>query len=631
MKIRLNNLRGENVKGVKKFEMELDGENAVIVAENGVGKTTVYDAFLWLLFGKNSEGKTDFEVRPLDSAKQPIKGLVVVAEAELDVDGRVHIFRKEQHEKVVKGQLRGYETLCWIDEVPKKVGEYQTCIAELIPEDIFKLLTDLSYFTSKLHWSKRREVLLDIAGEIGTPKGFNELLSALNGRSIDQYKQVLAEQKKRYTKEREEINPRIDEIQKGLTEYAGTDTKGIEKARSGFRKDMAKLDEQRSQLFAQEKKRQEAIQLINILESKKIQREAELKSDVGNITNLLDEKAKLESAHAEAKSKAILIQAQLTGKLSEVEQHQRSLSSVRDEYNKAAEAKTDDTCYACGQKLSANKLKAIEQKRKEQLKQIIEKGNQLKEQVDKCKAEIEELTGKFREAGTTVKNAEIAKTNRTAEIDKQIASRETIPPESDKTWRIFDDQIKRTRKEIGEPVSEQLQQIDNKRAEFQNSISQLDKALAHADQIKQSKTRITELEAKEIDLAQKIADVEKQIAEIEEYAASESRLIEEAVNGRFKHVEFKLFDQLLNGGLEPCCEATYKGVPYADLSTGQQILVGIDIVNVLSGHYGVSVPMFIDHSESLTIPIETETQTIKLFAAENVKELKIEREGVQNV
>ena len=132
MNIKLNRLKIENFKGVKSFEVELEGDNAVIKAENGVGKTTIADGFSWLHYDKNTEGKTDFEVRPLDANNQPLKGLVVSVEAELDFDGTVHTFRKEQHEKIVKKQkqIRGYETLCWIDEVPKKVGEFKDFIAK---------------------------------------------------------------------------------------------------------------------------------------------------------------------------------------------------------------------------------------------------------------------------------------------------------------------------------------------------------------------------------------------------------------------------------------------------------------------------------------------------------------------
>jgi len=99
MQIKLNKLKIENFKGLKIFEVELEGKNATIKAENGIGKTSIYDAFLYLLFSKDSTGRNDFELRPLDKRRKPIKGLTLSIEAELDFDGTVHTFRKEQLRK----------------------------------------------------------------------------------------------------------------------------------------------------------------------------------------------------------------------------------------------------------------------------------------------------------------------------------------------------------------------------------------------------------------------------------------------------------------------------------------------------------------------------------------------------
>ncbi|MDO8302887.1 MAG: hypothetical protein Q7T18_06585, partial [Sedimentisphaerales bacterium] len=96
-----------------------------------------------------------------------------------------------------------------------------------------------------------------------------------------------------------------------------------------------------------------------------------------------------------------------------------------------------------------------------------------------------------------------------------------------------------------------------------------------------------------------------------------------AVNGKFKYVSFKLFNRLLNGNIEPTCVAMLDGVPYQDMSYGQKIRVGIDILSVLSNHYGLHVPLVIDNSESLTYPVEFDGQTIQLRADKNVKKVTV--------
>lgn len=641
MNIKLLKIRGENFKGLKSFEMVIDGDNAVIQAENGVGKTTVYDMFLWALFDKDSTGRKSFEIRPLDANEQPLKGLVTLVILELSIDGVNHVFRKELHENVVKDQLRGYKTLCYIDEVPKKVGEYGDYIAEIIAEDTFKLLTDLNFFNGKMHWKERREVLLSIAGEIGTPKGFEELIAALNGRSIDEFKKVLSEQKKRLVKERDEINPRIDEIQRGLDEYVNFAADDLQAKRDGIKTEIAELDGKRNNLFAKEKERQAQLDKINELKSKKIQREAGLANDTTGIKDLLDKKAKIETGVAGCRQEVVNIEAAIKAKETSIKNDQTAmnlctgrLDEVRDEYTKASEAPIDDSCYTCGQKLPQDKVAEIEDKRKAKLAEITKRGNEIKADVEVCKnaiAETEKQIAELREqldkANIKLKEGEEYKTAQFEKIEAQISNNKTTPPEKDLTWQQIVKDIDIAEATIGEPASEQLEKIEAERTAKSNELTEINNSLAQADRMKKDTARIEELKDKEKQLAQQIADVEKQLADIEQYQATESEMIEQAVNGKFKHVNFRLFSELLNGSLEECCEATFNGVPYADMSTGQKIYCGIDIINVLSEHYDISVPLFIDHAESLTLPIEANSQTVQLYAKPKVKKLSVERKG----
>ncbi len=652
MILKLNKIQIENFKGIKSFEVELGGNNATIKAENGVGKTTVYDAFLWLLFGKNSEGKMEFEVRPLDENNQPLKGLVLAVEAEIDCDGTTHIFRKEHHEKIVKRQHRGYETLCTIDEVPKTVSKYSDYITKLIEEDTFKMLTDLKHFNSKLHWSDRRLVLLDIAGEIKKPEGFDALFDVLMNvrrgikesatskeisEAVEDYKAVLATRKKRYTEEREEINPRIDEIQRGLDEYAGTDTKGIEEQRDKIRVEMTELDKQRHTLFNTEKDRLAKIDYVNSLEAKKVKRKAELASDTGNIKALLDEKATLEVIVAQkqrsvmqAKTSWTTNQTLTNSAKNNLNSYTASLTEIRDEYKTASEAPTKDTCYACGRKLTEDKLSANKGARSVALERITKRGNDIKADVDKGKnlivvleAEFKVIDGILKKATSEFEKAEDTKAERFAEIDEAIENREKKSPGTDDVWNEIYNKIIEARKQVGEPVSEQLQLIDTARTEKADAMAQLDKTLAQADRMKKDKTRIIELEKREKELAQFLADILQQLADIDEYKTKQSQAIESAVNDKFKYVTFKLFNRLLNDSIEDTCEAMLDGVPYKDISYGQKICVGLDVINTLSAHCGISTPIFIDNAEGLTYVVEAQSQVIRLVAAKGVKELSV--------
>jgi len=644
MKIELINLKLENFKRLKSYEIKPDGENIIIKGQNKAGKTTVFDAWLWLLFGKNSEGKTDsgkskFEVGRLDGNNQPIKGLVVAVEAKLDFDGTVHVFRKERHEKVVRHQLRGYETLCWIDEVPKGVNDYSDYIADLIPEDVFKLLTDLYHFNSKMSWAERRAILPDIAGEIGTPKGFDALLGDLNGREVDEYKKVLAEQKKRHEKERSEINPRIDEIQRNLDEYAGTDTAELEKQRDAIKAEIKHLDEDRQKVADQETSRQKKLERLSSLKADRIEREAFLKNDPSGIKHLLNEKMEIESevggkrlAARMAQNALDTKQVDLKSKAVEFDQLSASLETVRTEYGQVEKLPSETVCYACKQPLLAGKVEEMKKSRQAKLAAITQRGDKIYTQVKKVKNaiaaledECKDLSEAVTKAQAELSEAEAFRAKRFVELDVDIAANKTTPPEQDGVWQAIDVKIKEAEAEIGDPPSERYVAIDAARSAKVGEKAKLDKALAGADQAEKNKTRIKELEAQEKELAQKIASVDKQLADIEQFKTAQGRMLEDAVNDKFKYVEFKLFERQLNDSLDNRrCEATLNGTPYSGMSCGERIIVGVDIINVLSAHYDLSVPLFIDNAESLTLPLEATSQTIELYARRGQKEISVE-------
>ncbi len=555
----------------------------------------------------------------------------------------------------IKGNITGFETLCYVDEVPMLVSKYQDYIAEILPEEVFKMLTDLTHFNAKLHWTARRKLLLEIAGEIGTPKGFDELLGKLNGRSIDDYKKVLAGQKDRLKKDRDEINPRIDEINRGFAGYAQASTAELARTRNDLAAKITKLDGMRKDIFADEKERQTRINALNTLKGQKMSREFELKKDTSGIKNLLDEKADIEAKVAQQKQDTVntqneikIQQSQIKGKQSELTGLMDTRASILAEYKRVSDAglgideQVESTvCYACGRKLPESKIAEIEKKKQtaianatkeksEMLDKIASRGTEVKRSIDKVQAEIESIEKSllaeqdlFKALHAETTEAVNAQIKRFAEIDKAIKNNPTTPPEKDKAWQKIIADIAKAQDEIGEPVSEQLQALDNRRTILNNELAEVNKALADVDNAKKAKARIVELGEQEKKLAQRLAEIERQLAMIGDYTQQVSALIESSVNGKFKYVKFKLFETLLNGGIEDCCEATYNGVPYSDLSTGQQIIVGIDVINVLSAHYGISVVLFIDHSESLTLPIEANSQTIELYAQKGVKKLTI--------
>jgi hypothetical protein len=658
MNMKLNKIAIENFKGIKQFEADFDGENATIKAANGVGKTSVYDAFLWLVFGKDSAGKKDFDLRPLDDDNQVIPGLTVSVTAEIEIDGVAHILRKQQEENVIKGQLRGYETSCWLDEVPKKVNEYQAFINDLIPEETFKMLTNLRQF-NELHWEKRRAALLAIAGDIGTPAGFESLLAQLKGRSTKDYKKVLTDRKAMIIKERDEIPARMDELQRGLDQYAGSDLSAVATKRDALKQEIAGLEEQRQAVLQSEMARQEKIDALNVLKNQQAARERQLASDTGGIQHLLDEKHTLESQVSDKHSAVVHAKNAVcvhTGQISLAETNWKrgleALNNIRESYriakeryDKAVSEPCDTKCYACGQELPTDQAEQIKAKKQASLaslsldlSRLVQSGNAQMEackimqaEIDRLKAGLIPLNEAIEKAEIELKEAQEYKARRLAEIDQLIKHYKTTPPDQDAIWLDLGQKINALAAEIGGSSSDKVRLLGIEIRLKQDELQYLNHTLAQADRIKQDAARIEELGETEKQLSQQIADIDAQLAMIDAYVSAESNLIEESVNRKFRLVKFKLFNRLLNGGIEPCCEATLNGVPYQDCSYGQKAIMGIDIINTLSDHYRISVPLFVDNSESITYPLEFSGQLIRLVAQKSVKKLTVEKKETANV
>ena len=643
--MKLLSLSIKNFKGLKSWNHDFDGKNATISGQNGTGKTSVFDAFLYVLFGKDSTGRTAFDIRPHDANQNPIQGLVLSVEAKFDIDGVIHTLKKEHREKIVKSTITGFENFCWINDVPTPIGKYNKWISEIIPEETFKMLADLSHFNDdkKNHWTKRRDLLLQIAGDTGTPDGFHELIEAMAGRSVDDYKKVLSERKKGYKKEADEIPSRIDEITKGLDEFDGEDIGQLQADRESIKDQIANITVKRLDIGQTESDRNLRIDGVNQLNINKIRRESELENDTSAITSYLEEKRNIEVALSDQAAKVVQFEKQISSQSTCIELCQGELlhaTKTRDGIVKEHEAckNTDESltrCPTCSQKMPADKLAELMDKKESTLSEIAGRGKEAFDRIKKCGKDIKAGIQKLAELQTLQEQEQINLDNSTEasreRIEKLNELIKTGRPENvdftkDEKWQEIANQITQLEAEIGDPVSDQIATIDSEKDIKLDEQADINSKLANYDTAKKSRTRISKLSDREKELGQKITEIDGELSEIEGYKTSQNKLIEQAVNGMFKHTTFRLFKTNINGSVEDDCTAIYKGTPYPDCSTGEKIIIGIDIANVLSKHFKVSVPLFIDNSESLTMPIESDSQIIKLCADKKATKLIVEGE-----
>ena len=160
-------------------------------------------------------------------------------------------------------------------------------------------------------------------------------------------------------------------------------------------------------------------------------------------------------------------------------------------------------------------------------------------------------------------------------------------------------------------------------AETDRELTQVSQVLAAKAQLDETRARVDELKAEQRTQAAALEGIDRKLAMCEEFSRYRCQFITDSVNSRFQLARFRLFTQQVNGGVADCCDVMVDGVPYADLNNAMQINVGLDIIQTLSEHYGLRVPLFVDNAESVTKLQEIDTQVIRLVVSENDKELRI--------
>ena len=656
MEIRLNWLHLSNFKGIKDFKLIANGRNASVFGNNATGKTSVIDSFMWLLFDKdsNNNADTNFTIKPQDENGNDIKHLQTEVEAELLIDGKPLRLKKLRKEKWVTRRgtaeqvMDGHTKKYWFNEVPCKAKEYQAKVDELVNENVFKMITDPTFFNTKIKWEDRRKILLEISGGnltneqvIASDENLSNLTEILSGRTVDEYKLVLADKLKNLKKERDDLPPRIDELTRSLPQLEPYYT-GIEEELKGHKETLQGIELllTNSTKKADEinKKYQELAKINSQLEEIKLRIKAESGADK---KKLLDEKTDLEGGKLLLQSGINNLQMQIdqaqrtlknnTAKREMLIKEWKSLNSTRVEISseqfEIGELATD--CPMCGQEIPKEKidsqieeLKAnFEKDRKERLgmnqiliEQNVGEGKAVKENTDKISKDLLELQTELNQKLNQINQIALQLTA----LDKEIA-KPTAEPDYTKNQEHNEllQKMQQLKAELDKPVEDKSAELIQRKSDVQAKIDECNKVLNGKEELEKKKARIEELKADEKRVSALIAKLEGHKFLLDQFVVAKVNLLEDSINSQFKHVRFKLFEEnITNEGIKETCIALVNTngayVKYEDGNSAGQINAGLDIINSLCRFYGVTAPIFIDNRESVSEIMEINSQIINL-------------------
>lgn len=642
MKIRISNLKLKNFKGIKDLEIDFNNENTNIYGKNATGKTTIFDAFKWLFFDKDSNDRKDFNIKTLDSENKPIHFLDHEVEATLLVDEIKMVFKKILHEKWVtkRGQseqeFAGHETNYWIDEVPIKKKDYEEKINSLIPESLFKLITDPTYFNNQLKWTERRELLINISGTtisddeiLNSKEEFKIIQDNLEGRSIDDYKKVVQAKIKDLNKEKETIPVRIDELTNTLITEHNINYEEIEKQKEQYDQELQKIELEMTDVQAKSKENMkiagELTEAKQELADFKLKKETEYSQKYSNdLINLQNEKRIAESTIR-------VKQDEDNERKTKIEQDQKRKEELYKEWDIVNNQKLEYdpnsfVCPTCKREYETDQKEEIKKQfennfnthKKTEQDAINKEGQSINARIDENTKAREKLQQEMQDANSKLENIN----NKIAEIEKAKESDNTFDVTSMPEYIEKDKKIKELEERVKNLTNGDISELQNKKAEITEEINKLNKTLNEKEIQEKTKERIAELENEEEVISNKIQELEGQQYALEDFTKTKVELLENAINSKFELVKFRLFDTQINGGLVECCDTLVNGVPYADVNNAHKILAGLDIINTLIKFYNTSAPIFIDNRESINEIYNIDTQIISLIVTTD-KELRI--------
>ncbi len=642
MKIRISNLKLKNFKGIKDLEIDFNNENTNIYGKNATGKTTIFDAFKWLFFDKDSNDRKDFNIKTLDSENKPIHFLDHEVEATLVVDEIKMVFKKILHEKWVtkRGQseqeFAGHETNYWIDEVPIKKKDYEEKINSLIPESLFKLITDPTYFNNQLKWTERRELLINISGTtisddeiLNSKEEFKIIQDNLEGRSIDDYKKVVQAKIKDLNKEKETIPVRIDELTNTLITEHNINYEEIEKQKEQYDQELQKIELEMTDVQAKSKENMKIAG--ELTEAKQELADFKLKKETEYTQRYSNDLINLQNEKRIAESTIRVKQDEDNERKTKIEQDQKRKEELYKEWDIVNNQKLEYdpnsfVCPTCKREYETDQKEEIKKQfennfnthKKTEQDAINKEGQSINARIDENTKAREKLQQEMQDANSKLENIN----NKIAEIEKAKESDNTFDVTSMPEYIDKDKKIKELEERVKNLTNGDISELQNKKAEITEEINKLNKTLNEREIQEKTKERIAELQNEEEVISNKVQELEGQQYALEDFTKTKVELLENAINSKFELVKFRLFDTQINGGLVECCDTLVNGVPYADVNNAHKILAGLDIINTLIKFYNTSAPIFIDNRESINEIYNIDTQIISLIVTTD-KELRI--------
>lgn len=660
-RITIEELHLRNFRGARDVRVSFTDGTNIVCGDNGTGKSTLMDAFLWLLFGKDAEERKDYELKRIEAGKT-LRRTDATVECRLDVDGQQNTLRRSLREVWSKPRgatepvFKGNETEYSINDVPKKMSEFDAWVAEhLAPADVFRMLTDADCFP-RLRWEKQREKLFELAGGVDEKAvrdgvdGLADLLARLSDKSLEDYKKELAARKRKLRKALEEIPARSDQTRLMIPT---TDARDVwERRLADVDARLADLNREAADFAARERARgaeaRRRVEEVEALKTRMARRTAELKRAAIEEAEKKNEGRRqvearlrdLKAADAEATRRLKDAKGEVDELALRINQKEEACERLRATwYAESARPYTGDSvCPHCLQPLpeemQRDNRRRFEESKNERLSQIQTDGHRTKAEITRLEEEMKTAEARLDRAAGDAFDAEASAEilrEELAEMPDRVEPA-AVDPMADEAYRAMAEELERLEADApqtlpasetngGEAITARLAILNRERDTIRRGLSDCDTA----DSLRAEIRRLDE-EART--LAQQLSDADRDEDTMRRYTRARIEAMEQRVNSLFRTVRFRLFEYTNEGGEVDTCMPLVgdDGVPYPVANTAAQVWAGLEIIRVLQQHAGVSAPVFVDGAERVTHFPRMDHQAILLKVAQGVRPMRVEND-----
>jgi DNA repair exonuclease SbcCD ATPase subunit len=649
--LRLLSLKLSNFKGIKKYEVHPNGKSLNIYGANETGKTTLADAVTYLLFDRDTLGSTptNFGIKTRVDGEE-LHGVdheVVGEFSNFTLKKVFHEVWTRSHGEA-EATFDRHTTDYYIDEVMVKKKDYQAKVEQIMSEDVFKMLTLPDYFPETMHWTDRRSILTDMAGDISPEdiiqrnEGLEEYLGILDGKSEDDRKNILQSKRKNANDQLKNIPSRIDENERQIEEVEGVEE--AEKAVAELKEKKEKIESKKSEVKSGGAVAEMKVEISEI-EAKKSQLVNQLneRNDVllsglrEKLESLNDRKDEAQSVYNKCVTAYKEADRKVAEAESEVNRIEMQIDKRRGEEPEPKPEDKDEICPMCERPLEKDEqegndhyeeyVKKFNSQKALDIKALKDELGDATETLNNAKADLKEKEKEGAKAKSTLNQV----SEQVEKVEAELTEKKKDmpdPKDSDSYKELVSkqDDLRDKIKNYEDEKASQVEALDKKIRELEQEISDANRVILKQEQNQKILARIEELKEERKKVGEELEDAEHQLYVIDQFIRARSKVINERLPD-FGNVEFRFFKEQINGGLDEGCEVIYKGVPFSEgLNNAGRIQAGLEIIRVLTKYYGKSAPILIDNRESVTeLPDMGDLQVISLIVSPEDKELRVEK------